>query len=510
MEKEKKKAILAIIALLIALSSVSAGSYDAQGGNITRVDISRETQTDIWQGLTSRITFVGPDSPTVVNATGGNVNYTQFFVTSPVPAPFTVTGFILFSNSTQAPVGLTPGNITLLDEFINNALSDSANRTFTRTTSFTINGVTINNVPTTNTYVNNGSQTLVFREGYLNDANGNIILAVEVDLNTQGYNTSFFDFQALLATKNRTVTPWYIHLALDFVGPRPVRRAGGGGRAIYCLPDWICTNWTQCENGYQTRQCRITGACRGIGAVPSTMRRCGAPQEQPTLKEPEVIEKIKEKTAEISVPKMIFTYAGEILEAIIPARNTDDESIENAKMTIDLPTLYQIFLPLHKEPRYYSIFKTIPLEELSKEMRWTEKKTDTQNIPPGQTRTFTVTRDTPMIRPQAINAMIELYSGPVPIAQREVTVLTETRPFKARIERDGYDTEVQMMIDNRGEKAKSANIELSLNRGRSTLFEEAYTLDIPADEVAIYGYKYYTPYKYDNAVIRYGKHKEVI
>lgn len=507
---EAKEIILTttIITILIACSA-AAQNVTAQGGHITPLNILSTSDTEFWQGIPGRVNFIGPLSPTSVNATGGDINRTDIDVPSPCTNPTSVKGFILFSNSSTPPVGLTAGNLTKLNKIMGNPKSDSAQNTFTSTTNFNILGGNVNSVPTTHTIANCKRQNFTFREGYFNDAADNIVIGVEVDFGEIGFNTSRFDFQAMLPVFNKSTTEYFISTDLDITCPEERIGGGGGWHAGYCLPDWICGNWSECRNGTQTRECHITGPCRGIGAVPAMTRKCGAPPEAPIGREQEIIEQISRRRLEITAPETIFTYAGGLMSAIVEIYNPNAYSVENLEVTIHTPTIFQQFLPLHKEPRFYTI-SAIPIQPIARQLGWAKLESEKTRLDPGEMKSYTIQRITPLIKPRSIKTYIETLSGPVSVGKADTTILTETKPFTMWIEREGQNTEVQIIIDNRGKKSKKAEIELNMNKGKSSAFTEVYTLELPADQVSVYGYTYLTPFQYDTVTAKYGRHKEVI
>lgn len=55
-----------------------------------------------------------------------------------------------------------------------------------------------------------------------------------------------------------------------------------GGSAI-CVPHWVCSDWTACEDGSQTRTCKDLAYCQTIQDMPETKVSCKEEQSQEVL-----------------------------------------------------------------------------------------------------------------------------------------------------------------------------------------------------------------------------------
>jgi hypothetical protein len=62
---------------------------------------------------------------------------------------------------------------------------------------------------------------------------------------------------------------------------------GGGGGRIICTPSWICTDWTECSAGIQTRTCTDANRCGTMTGMPETSRTCTPTLELPAPELPE-------------------------------------------------------------------------------------------------------------------------------------------------------------------------------------------------------------------------------
>lgn len=54
--------------------------------------------------------------------------------------------------------------------------------------------------------------------------------------------------------------------------------SSGGGMILSCEPNWICTQWSDCVNSIQRRNCNDQASCDS-DEIPNTLRRCNMPNE---------------------------------------------------------------------------------------------------------------------------------------------------------------------------------------------------------------------------------------
>lgn len=507
----QKTIILLIMLCLLGTIAAAQDSTSAVGGNITEVNIVDKTQTDKWQGFVGRITFVGPDSPANISANGGNINRTNFNFTSACAVPASVSGTILLSNSSTAPAGLVAGNLSKLDDFITNASPENASNTFPTTSTFTVLGGSIPGVPTAHTYVNSTAQSSVFREGYFNDAAGNIVFAIDVDLDTTGYNTSSFDFQILAATHNRTTTPYYITSDLTITCPSAPTPPGGGrgGRGYYCVREWDCAPWELCTDGVQTRTCTIrqTLSCRDPAVQPPLERTCSPGVEKPqTIEESDIIQNLKQlEPLRVTTQHTIPAFIGELFEAPITLYNPNPVSIEWMTTILSGPTRFYALESLHRAPILYH-FGLIPLHPTNHEQGFLGLE-EQYRIGPQEEKTILVKQHAPLAKPQTIPATFTTYAGETRIGQTETTIDLNAKPFSVQTRQDGHNTEVTIIIDNRGNEARTAYVQLDFNNGITTQSTDVYSLDLPVNDVGIYAYAYRINFPYDHIIARYKNKK---
>ncbi len=213
--------IFIFILLFLSLEVYPAGEVNATGGFITQLNLTVVQQTTFWQGFLGEITFgLGSTTPSGINASGGNITAQNFFLSVPCNNPISLTGFVIFANTSNAPSGMVPGNLTYLDSLVTSGM-DSPTNTFNETGTFFLEGGDITNVPTAFTFVNSSIQNATFKEGFLQDSLGNLVFVAAIDPDEFGYNTSTFDFQVIIPILNRS-DPTAYSIFADLVYTCPV------------------------------------------------------------------------------------------------------------------------------------------------------------------------------------------------------------------------------------------------------------------------------------------------
>ncbi len=511
--------VLLTIACSITANAASPDGASAQGGNITDVSVHENRPTDVWNGIAGRILFKSPSLPNSTKAGGGDINTSVFNITSACSNPTSVTGFLFFSNSTASPTDLARGNLTTLNKFIN-ATEDNATATFSTLTSFTI-GTTFTLVPTTYTYVNNSAQSTKFKEGYFNDMNKNFVFAVEVNLNTSGYNNSFFDFQAILPTKKGIQTTYFLTTSLTITCPTTPTPTptpgggggggGGGGSGGGC--HWKCSTWSSCSGLFQTRICLLAGFCPGVPMPPETRVCSEAPILEEIIPPDVIIRHLREMNPLnliipapelVAIKPVIGTFVAEVFKMPVILMNPNIFSVEVLSARLAAPSVYQIFLPLHLNPKLYGDYLgAVPIARLSREMHWSNLIEVTERILPNEQKTVTVAARVPMISPRAVDATIEILSGETVISTKEISILLDTKPFRVLADKQRNTVDVMVLIDNRNQPGRQGQVELNFNKDKKTQFSELYEVYVPADSVAIYGYKYRVSFEYTHVAGRY-------
>ncbi|WP_218185083.1 hypothetical protein [Methanogenium cariaci] len=197
--------VIIVISVICAPPTASAGTHEAGGGNITSINFTVYSTTNYWQGY-----YSGPIQ-------SGIDKYPDFFIKSRTNAStvyrvdtgvqFRPGEYILAT--TAMPLlhlsDLRAGNVSGID-LITGTGSDSGTNTFTAIDEYrNIIGIggDISNVPTA--HVGN------FREGLLQDINGNLVFIIPIDEKIVGYDGGLYNFQFLLPT-NATNPPHILPL----------------------------------------------------------------------------------------------------------------------------------------------------------------------------------------------------------------------------------------------------------------------------------------------------------
>jgi len=458
---------LALLALLLAIPLVSAShlgnSTIAEAGNVTELTIfPRANQTTKWQGFAGQVFFgTNASSPSILNATGGLVNATNMFFQIDCDDPVSATGFILISNSSTTPAGLTAGNLTQLNAFVGTG-DDTASATFTTTSTFALSTGTVTGVPTVFTFINESGQIDDFREGYLNQGN-NLVFAVVIEKDLHGYNRSFFDYQAILPAPNQTVS-YFIFGDITFTCPAPAV-VGGGGSA-------------------------------GRGYWPAIIIRKREEPEVPVrIERPEEIETLLRRLNLSLISRALSPLMPAAIEGLIT--NTNEVGIDSVRLEIMTPSV--LFLPMNAHP-YAQLFWSLRLGGWSshgvpepRPRAW--KLSDIPYfdvVPPQSVTPFTFTVVPPLMLPGLIDIGAFAYSGETRIASTSEQFEVVTPGFAVYPEWVNERVlTLYHVVDNRGKPGKSINIEVALNRARTTLIGEVIgPLDVPADRVAVFGYEY--------------------
>ncbi len=191
-----------------SISAPSAGSVNAQGGNVQEVNISGYTITDKWAG------FFGQVSGDVrLGDSAGDIFY-KWTVDDP-------TGSVIYAvvNGTVndwSSTNIVPlyASDSIMPSFLKTG-ADSFNNTFTNQGTFNSSSLTINNVNYTTTW-EGGSQGTDFKTYALKASNeGKMIFAAKAVSDKTGFNGKAVDYQVLVGlTSETTQVPVYFYMEL--------------------------------------------------------------------------------------------------------------------------------------------------------------------------------------------------------------------------------------------------------------------------------------------------------
>lgn len=184
--------------------TTAPGSTQAEGGNITGVNLTALAKSRVWQG------FFGSVSGNITLQDNTNDQFYSWTLE-------TVNGSV-FASQTSAVNWTSVSGVTncSTDQNVSGNGNDRVNRTFTQNASLTgwsVAGITITDACQTWTYVNNASQSTYFEEIMLNASNAYSIYATKINFNTTGYNNATQDYQMLVPdTRNVSTTTYYFYV----------------------------------------------------------------------------------------------------------------------------------------------------------------------------------------------------------------------------------------------------------------------------------------------------------
>ncbi len=285
-----------LIFLFVLLPGMVFAQATSEGGNVTGTNASGEADS-VWYGSCGQV-YPDPEVPLSFVAVPGEVDCRPINTSSEDCDDGIEYINLLFSNSSTTITSLSRGNLSSLDIFINQT-SESASNTLVFSTSFETNNYgTITGVPTIYT---NSQIASVFRMGYLQDQDDNIVIITRVVDDEIGFNGSAFDFQLMLPTMNATNTTYYVTVDLECSEPEtPTEPPGGGGGGggsgipVYnrtepepeiptppavndtsCVIELYCQEWGPCEDGYRYQKCIDLNNCSTIEVY--RVEECAAP-----------------------------------------------------------------------------------------------------------------------------------------------------------------------------------------------------------------------------------------
>jgi hypothetical protein len=462
--------ISAVLLCTLTVPFASAANVTAEAGNVTRVTILLTTnQTRHWQGFSGRVFFgTNASAPSVLNATGGFVNGSDLFFQIDCDNPTSATGFVFLSNSSANPANLTAGNLTRLDSFVSGT-DDRASNTFTTTSTFALTQGTVTSVPTVFSFVNETAQSSSFREGYFNQGH-DLVFATVIGEDLLGYNRSFFDYQALVPAPNQSTVQYFIVGDITFTcpaAPAPAGGGGGGGRG----------GWPRAPPTIVTRP-----PARPLPDVPE-IPRIERPEEIPLY----INLSIDDESSPVREQRIM---RGKII-------NRNPLDIGDVRVDIRIPEILQTFAPAH--PRQMFLWNTFLSgwhdhgHAESEITQWAVSDLPHFDWIPAVSETpFTFLLTPPLMLPKTEDITGTAYSG-------EVSIATDTAAFDVQVpsfavyarEKNPGVFALYYVVDNRGGKEKSINIEVMLNRGRSTLIAEMLgPLSVPEDRAVIFAHEY--------------------
>jgi hypothetical protein len=191
--------LLLVVGVLFSIANVTT-----EGGNVTGLYLNTSQNSSYWDGLYGDVVLgVGVNYNHTVN--GNNITLLNMVAQDP---PCNYTGLsmhVIAVNDSAITLPLAAGNLVQLDAFVGG--TEGGSSTFTLLSTFILNSGTYNNVPTTYSYAN-GAPSPSFREGYLNDALGNLVFVADVVSDQPDWNGTTSDYQIMLPNDGSGVQYW--------------------------------------------------------------------------------------------------------------------------------------------------------------------------------------------------------------------------------------------------------------------------------------------------------------
>lgn len=194
---------------MITLASITAGEsgFHVNGGNLTHMDIERNSYTERWMGFYG---VISNNTMTIENSNANNTNAIQYISTG---ISVHEGDYLIITTSPSPPElsGLRAGNISSIDEITGRG-GESGSNTFTYSASYMIpfSGTILGDVPSLYMF---DSREHYFREALLADSNGDPVFAVPIEPQDMENNKSHY-FQLMLP-QNGSIPYYFFYLPSD-------------------------------------------------------------------------------------------------------------------------------------------------------------------------------------------------------------------------------------------------------------------------------------------------------
>jgi hypothetical protein len=223
------KALFGMLLLCGVLFSIA--NVTTEGGNVTNVYFNQTQNSTHWDGVYGDVVLGA--GVTYTHTVNGNGIVLLNIVGQDPPCTYTgLSMHIIAVNNSVLALPLAAGNLAQLDAFIGG--SQNGSTTFTALSNFVLNSGTYNNVPTAYSYAN-GAPSPDFREGYLNDALGNLVFIADVVSDQPNWNGSTSDYQIMLPNNGSGVQYW-LWVEVNYTCVPPTPPDGGKDHKLYVPP----------------------------------------------------------------------------------------------------------------------------------------------------------------------------------------------------------------------------------------------------------------------------------
>ncbi len=182
------------LVLLLLVLSASHAQVISSGGNVTQLDFLQANFSDHWDGLYGQV-VIGAETNFSYVVIGGAITQMDLIVQEPPCTVASQSLNVIAVNATDLALPLEPGNVSVLDSIITG--EDNGSATFTQSSSFWLSYGNFSNVPTLYTLPGNLTSG-DFREGYLNDAGGDLVFVADVVNDRPDWNGTSADYQMIL------------------------------------------------------------------------------------------------------------------------------------------------------------------------------------------------------------------------------------------------------------------------------------------------------------------------
>lgn len=198
------------------LSGLSAQSVNAQGGNVTQVNIHALTITTSWQGyygdVTGEITLDDANNNTFYNWSTTTVEG-EIYATRASSIQWGNVNCSSAANVTSEETYL--GQVAGDGDSVSNTFNQAIHPAFAAGTS----QVLADTCPSTFGYTNNNTQSSNWIQVLLHDGEENVVYSTIINDTTLGFDGSNYDFQLLVGENEKTgnigVTPYYFWVELN-------------------------------------------------------------------------------------------------------------------------------------------------------------------------------------------------------------------------------------------------------------------------------------------------------
>ncbi|NYZ76761.1 hypothetical protein H0O02_00405 [Candidatus Micrarchaeota archaeon] len=224
--------------VILLFAGTAFAQIATEGGNVTQLNVSGTLNSTFWDGVYGEV-VLGAATNYSYTVVGNGVARLNLVARDPNCTYTGLTMHVIAVNGTTLTTPLSAGNLPQLDAFVGIG-TENGSRTFTTTSTFSLTYGTFVNVPTAYTYANNASSP-DFREGYLNDAAGNLVFVAVIVDNRPDWNGTTSDYQIMLPM-NGTATNYTLWVDVNYTCQNgTIPSDGHNEHILYIYPPGIFT-----------------------------------------------------------------------------------------------------------------------------------------------------------------------------------------------------------------------------------------------------------------------------